>query len=98
MLLYNAGADSVIRDFHDRDLADAERMIALNISGPMRLSHHFGAIMRMRKRGGIIIVGSLAAYAGNARTAMYSGAKALNVFLRKLFGTSFAFITCTCSR
>jgi short-subunit dehydrogenase len=51
-------------------------MIALNVTGPTRLAYHFGAGMRQRKRGGIMIVGSLAAYAGNPKTAMYAGAKA----------------------
>jgi uncharacterized protein len=76
LLIYNAGADSTIAEFHDRDLADAERKIALNVMGPTRLAHHFGSGMRQRRRGGILIVGSLAAYAGNPRTAMYAGVKA----------------------
>ena len=76
MLIYNAGADSVICEFHDRDLADAEKMIALNVTGPTRLAHHFGSSMRERRGGGIIIVGSLAAHAGNPKTAMYAGSKA----------------------
>ena len=50
MLIYNAGADSVIRDFHDRDLNDAERMIGLNVLGPTRLAHHFGTGMRRGAR------------------------------------------------
>jgi short-subunit dehydrogenase len=79
MLIYNAGADSIIREFHERSLADAERMLALNVTGPTRLAHHFGAGMRQRKRGGIILVGSLAAYAGNPRTATYAGVKAFQV-------------------
>jgi short-subunit dehydrogenase len=66
----------VIRDFHDRELADAERKITLDVLGPTRLVHHFGAGMRKRRRGGIILVGSLAAYAGNPRIATYAGTKA----------------------
>lgn len=81
LVIYNAGAEVNIRDFHDRDLADAERMIALNVTGPTRLAHHFGAAMRQRRRGGIILVGSIAGYAGGPRMAMYSATKAFDYIL-----------------
>ena len=81
MLVYNAGAESLIRSFHDRDLANAERMIALNVSGPTRLAHHFGGAMRERRRGGIILVGATGGYAGSPRTAMYAATKAFDCIL-----------------
>jgi short-subunit dehydrogenase len=81
MLIYNAGAESTLRNFHDRDLADSERMIALNVAGPTRLVHHFGGAMRTRRRGGIILVGSNAGYAGGPRIAMYSATKAFDYIL-----------------
>jgi uncharacterized protein len=81
MVIYNAGAESVIRNFHDRDLANAERMIALNVTGPTRLAHHFGDAMRKRRRGGIIIVGATAGYAGAPRMAMYAAVKSFECIL-----------------
>jgi short-subunit dehydrogenase len=86
MLIYNAGAESRFNDFLDRDLPNNERMIALNAIGPTRLAYHFGAGMRQRRRGGIILVGSNAAYAGAPRILMYSASKAFsNVFAEGLW-------------
>jgi short-subunit dehydrogenase len=76
MLVYNAGSERRFEEFHDRDLADAERMIALNVSGPVRLAHHYGEQMRTRRRGGIILVGSTAGYAGSGTVVMYAATKA----------------------
>ena len=47
--------------------------------GPMGqtlLAHHFGKKMVTRKRGGIILIGSLAGNAGAATTVFYSAGKA----------------------
>jgi short-subunit dehydrogenase len=81
LLIYNAGAESALRDFLDRDIAESQRMIARNISVPTVLSHHFGAKMRMRRRGGIILVGAVGGYAGGPGMAMYSASKAFDYIL-----------------
>lgn len=81
LLIYNAGAESALRDFLDRDLADSDRMIARNISAPTHLSHHFGSKMRARRRGGIILVGAVGGYAGGPGMAMYSASKAFDYIL-----------------
>jgi short-subunit dehydrogenase len=81
MLIYNAGAEHSLKRFHDKDLATAERMIGLNVIGPTRLVHHFGGAMRERRRGGIILVGSTAGYAGGPMMAMYSATKAFDCML-----------------
>jgi short-subunit dehydrogenase len=78
MLIYNAGAEHGLKNFHDKDLSASERMVALNVTGPMRLVHHFGGKMRERRRGGIILVGSNAGYAGGPKMAMYSATKAFD--------------------
>jgi len=44
--------------------------------GQTSLAHHFGKKMAARKRGGIILIGSLAGNAGAATTVLYSSAKA----------------------
>jgi short-subunit dehydrogenase len=81
LLIYNAGAEARLGDFLDRDIADSDRMIARNITVPTRLSHHFGARMRARRRGGIILVGAVGGYAGGPGMAMYSASKAFDYIL-----------------
>jgi short-subunit dehydrogenase len=51
-------------------------MVALNVMGPMQLAYHFGAGMRARRRGGIILVGSNSCHAGAPRQIVYSASKA----------------------
>jgi short-subunit dehydrogenase len=76
LIIYNAGAESVTRDFLDRDLAESERMAALNVLCPMRFCHRFGSKMRERQRGGIILVSSTGCWAGGPRLALYTATKA----------------------
>ena len=76
LLVHNAGADSHAREFVDGDLEAFHRLVALNVSTPLSLAHHFGRLMRDRGRGSIILVGSLAGYAGSARHSVYGGTKA----------------------
>jgi short-subunit dehydrogenase len=83
MLIYNAGTDNVARDMLDRSLAAAERVIALNVLGQTRFVHHYGSAMRARGRGGIILVGSLLAYAGGGGMSVYAAAKSFSHTLAK---------------
>ncbi len=76
LLICNAGADTYGKEFLDGDLAEIRRVIDLNITAPLALVHHFGNSMRHRRRGGILMVGSLAGYAGSVRHTVYGGAKA----------------------
>jgi len=76
MLVYNAGTDSLAKDFLDRSLRDAQRPILLNVIGQTLLCHHFGGRMRERRRGGIILIGSLLAYSGGGKRTTYAAAKA----------------------
>ena len=81
LLIYNAGAESRLAYFVERDLADATGMIARNITVPTILAHHFGAAMKARGRGGIILLGSVGGYAGGPGMAMYSASKAFDYIL-----------------
>lgn len=81
LLIYNAGAEGSLGNFVERDLADATRMIARNITVPTILAHHYGARMRQRGRGGIILVGAVGGYAGGPGMAMYSASKAFDYIL-----------------
>jgi short-subunit dehydrogenase len=83
MLIYNAGTDNVARDVLDRSLGGLERVIALNVLGQTRFVHHYGAAMRARGRGGIILVGSLLAYAGGGGMSVYAAAKSFSHTLAK---------------
>ncbi len=76
LLIYNAGANTASDEFLDGDLADFARVIELNINAPMRLVQHYGRGMRERRRGGILLVGSMAGYLGSVRHTIYGGVKA----------------------
>jgi hypothetical protein len=80
LLVYNA-AHSVVGRFLDVTLADKLRMLDVNCRGPLLLSHHFGARMAARGRGGIILMSSLAAFQGQAMVATYAATKAFALVL-----------------
>lgn len=76
LLIDNAGANTCSEEFLDGDLADFQRVIDLNIGAAMRLAQHYGRPMRDRRRGGILLVGSMAGYLGSVRHTVYGGVKA----------------------
>lgn len=78
LLVCNAGANTYGASFVDGDLDRFERVIDLNITAPLRLAHHYGAAMKARRRGGILLVGSLSGYLGHAQIGVYAAAKAFS--------------------
>ncbi|MEO6794789.1 MAG: SDR family NAD(P)-dependent oxidoreductase [Mycobacterium sp.] len=76
LLIYNAGANTCSEEFLDADLPDFARVVELNINAPLRLVQHYGRPMRERRRGGILLVGSMAGYLGSVRHTIYGGVKA----------------------
>ncbi|WP_112469362.1 SDR family NAD(P)-dependent oxidoreductase [Streptomyces triticisoli] len=76
LLIFNAGANSYGHEFVSGDLDGFQGVIDLNITAQLALSHHFGARMKERRRGGIMLVGSLAGYMGQAQISVYSAVKA----------------------
>lgn len=76
LLVFNAGANSYGHEFVSGDLDRLRHVVDLNVSRQLELTHHFGAPMKDRRRGGILIVGSLAGYLGQPELAVYSAAKA----------------------
>jgi uncharacterized protein len=78
MLIYNAGVIGP-SPFLDRSLEQNLKSLRLTINGPVILAHHFGARMRERRRGGIIILGSMSSFAGSANFAVYGASKAFDV-------------------
>jgi len=76
LLIYNAGANTCSAEFLDAELTDFQAVIDLNITTMMALVAHYGRAMRSRRRGGIMLVGSMAGYLGSARHTVYGGVKA----------------------
>jgi short-subunit dehydrogenase len=76
LLVYNAGADTGPVAFHDRTLDEVMHFVNLNVVTPTQLCHHYGRLMRDRRRGGIILVGSMAGLSGSALIATYAATKA----------------------
>jgi short-subunit dehydrogenase len=81
LLFYNAGAAGSTGTFVDQELAHALRMIALNCTTPTALLHALAPAMLERGRGGLVLVGSMGAFAGQPYVASYSAAKAFQVNL-----------------
>ncbi|RZK96402.1 MAG: SDR family NAD(P)-dependent oxidoreductase [Rhodococcus sp. (in: high G+C Gram-positive bacteria)] len=86
LLIFNAGANSYGHEFVSGDLAGFQGVIDLNITSQLQLSHHFGARMKDRGRGGIVLVGSLAGYLGSEDQSIYAASKAFGrVFAESLW-------------
>lgn len=75
LLVYNA-AHSAIGPFLERPLEEHLRVVDVNVRGPLALAHRLGADMARRGRGGILLMGSLAASQGNPLLASYAASKA----------------------
>ena len=78
LLVFNAGANSYGHEFVSAEMDRVRQVIDLNITAQLALCRHFGAEMKTRGRGGILLVGSLAGYLGQADMSIYSAAKAFS--------------------
>jgi short-subunit dehydrogenase len=78
LLVYNAGASHRTGPFVDWPLEDVLKVIRLNTEGQAMLAHHFGKKMAARRKGGIVLMGSLAGNAGSPSVVPYAGAKAFS--------------------
>jgi short-subunit dehydrogenase len=76
LLVYNAGANTYGHEFVSGDLEGFQKVIDLNITAPLALVRHFGANLKERRRGGILLVGSMAGYLGSAQISVYAAVKA----------------------
>src|SRR5436309_7531789 len=80
LLVANA-AWSPVGPFLDVDLTALLAAIDINCRAPVVLAHELGARMAARRRGGMIIMSSLAAESGTAQVALYSATKAFDLVL-----------------
>ena len=80
LLVYNA-AQSVIGPYLEQDVAAHLRMIDVNCRAPVVLVHELGRGMAARRRGGIILMSSIAGLQGSALIATYAATKAFDLVL-----------------
>lgn len=80
LLVNNAGI-SAVGHFLDLPLEKHLSILAVNARAPLILAHHFGGLMRARKRGGIIFVSSMSALTGTSYVSEYSATKAHDLAL-----------------
>jgi uncharacterized protein len=86
LMIYNAGANTCSEQFLDGALTDFGRVVELNVTAMMALTQHFGRPMRDRRRGGLLLVGSMAGYLGSMRHTVYGGVKAFGrIFAESLW-------------
>ena len=76
LLIYNAGANTVRAPFLDASLHDFQRVMDLNVTRMLALVQHFVRPMRDRRRGGVLLVGSMAGVHGSYAQSIYTGVKA----------------------
>ncbi len=79
LLINNAGRGS-FGYFEGLSLAQEEEMIALNVTAPVRLAHAIIPQLKLRKRGGIITVASVAGFQPLPYMATYAATKVFDLF------------------
>jgi short-subunit dehydrogenase len=86
MLVHNAGSDHNFKPFMERPVEESERMTMLNVMAPLRLVRHFAESMVARKKGGIILLSSMASMGGYPGNLVYASTKAFsNIFAEGLW-------------
>jgi short-subunit dehydrogenase len=79
LFISNAGSDTNSSRFLDKKIDAWVDLVSRNVMTVMRCCHHFGGLMRERRRGGILLVGSGACYGGASFMAVYSASKAFDL-------------------
>jgi uncharacterized protein len=87
LFISNAGSDPNGARFLDRDIANWIELVERNVLTVMQCCHHFASAMRVRKKGGLLLVNSGACYGGSMFMAAYSASKAFTLcFAESLWG------------
>jgi uncharacterized protein len=76
LFVSNAGSDPNGARFLDRDMAVWLELVQRGVITLLKCCHHFGASMRSRGKGGLLLVNSGACYGGGSFLATYSATKA----------------------
>lgn len=63
-------------DFLEVPLEEHQRAVDVNVRALLTLTHLFGGAMARRRRGGLVLMSSLAGFQGTACVASYAGTKA----------------------
>ncbi len=79
-LVYNA-ARSYIGPFLNQPVSEHLDIANVNMLTPIKILHHFGGRMVKEKRGGIVLMSSLAGNQGSGFLATYAASKAFNRIL-----------------
>lgn len=81
LFVYNAGSSRGAGHFLDHPVEDALFLVELSCRGPVLLAHHFGRRLRERKKGGLVLMSSMACLAGSGFQATYAATKAFDTAL-----------------
>ncbi len=77
LVVYNA-AYAPVGWFTELSAEDPEKIVAVNVRGPVLVTHFASAIMKKRGNGGIVLMSSLAGTQGSPKIATYAATKAFN--------------------
>jgi uncharacterized protein len=75
----NAGSDPHGSRFLDTPVEPWLDLVRRNVMTTVQACHHFGGLMRQRKRGGLLLVNSYACYGGGSFMACYTASKAFEL-------------------
>ena len=81
LLVYNAGAVGPMRALHDTPIGEVLQVPYVNVIGQTAFAAVFGLPMRNRRRGGIVLLSSVASASGVGRLATYAASKAYSQIL-----------------
>lgn len=85
-LLVNNVGFALTGEFSENKVEDELALLNVNIKTPTLLAHHFSQQMKERKKGGIIFLSSIMAFAGAALWASYNASKSHNLVLAEGLG------------
>ncbi len=80
ILVNNAGFTNH-GEFLDNDLAAEERLVNVNCRAATTLAHHYGRLMRVRKRGAIIFTASIVGFTSVPVWGTYAASKSYDLLL-----------------
>lgn len=76
-LVYNACL-SYIGHYLEADVTEHTNIAQVNMITPIRMLHHFGAKMVAKRRGGVVVMSSLAGLQGSGYLSTYAATKAFD--------------------